>query len=73
MNAPILNALDNDETKRIMMHNCVEEELGYDSPNSDKPYCAYKFVKDWTDWSMVPENWKKIMRVIFSEYAESLQ
>lgn len=72
MNAPILRALDDDETKRIMMHNCVEEELGYSSPCSDKPYHAYKFVKDWTNWNMVPENWKKIMRVVFSEYAKSL-
>lgn len=72
MNAPILAALDGDTSKRIMMHNCVEEELGYDSPNSDKPYHAYKFVKDWTDWTMVPDEWKNVIRVIFSEYAESL-
>lgn len=72
MNTPILAALDGDETKRIMMHNCVEEELGYDSPNLDKPYHAYLFVKDWTDWNMVPEKWKKVMRVVFSEYAKSL-
>lgn len=72
MNAPILTALGNDSTKRLMMHNCVEDELGYTAPKSDKPFKAYKQVKDWQTWDDVPDNWKNKMKIIFSEYADKL-
>ena len=68
MNQPILDALDNDSSKRLMMHNCVEDELGYDAPTSDKPYKAYQYVNSWNSWEEVPENWRNIMRNIFSQY-----
>ena len=72
MNNPILAALDNDSSKRLMMHNCVEDELGYSAPSSDKPYQAYKIVKDWKTWDDVPSNWKSKMKIVFSEYANQL-
>lgn len=72
MNAPILTALGNDSTKRLMMHNCVEDELGYTAPKSDKPFKVYKQVKDWQTWDDVPDNWKNKMKIIFSEYADKL-
>lgn len=72
MNAPILAALDNDSSKRLMMHDCIEDELGYDPPTSDKPFTAYKFVENWNSWNDVPQNWKDKMKIIFSEYAEKL-
>ena len=72
MNAPILTALENDSTKRLMMHNCVEDELGYTAPKSDKPFKAYKQVKDWKTWDDVPDNWKNKMKIVFSEYADKL-
>ena len=72
MNAPILTALGNDSTKRLMMHNCVEDELGYTAPKSDKPFKAYKQVKDWKTWDDVPDNWKNKMKIVFSEYADKL-
>ena len=72
MNAPILQALDNNETKRLMMHNCIEDELGFPAPSSDKPFQAYQFVKDWTTWDDVPENWKEKMKIVFHEYSEQL-
>ena len=72
MNAPILTALENDSTKRLMMHNCVEDELGYTAPKSDKPFKAYKQVKDWQTWDDVPDNWKNKMKIVFSEYADKL-
>lgn len=72
MNAPILTALGNDSTKRLMMHNCVEDELGYTAPKSDKPFKAYKQVKDWQTWDDVPDNWKNKMKIVFSEYADKL-
>lgn len=72
MNVPILTALGNDPTKRLMMHNCVEDELGYSAPKSDKPFKAYKQVKDWQTWNDVPENWKNKMKIVFSEFADKL-
>lgn len=72
MNAPILVALGNDSAKRLMMHNCVEDELGYPAPNKDKPFKAYKYVKEWNSWSDVPINWKNKMRIVFSDFAEKL-
>lgn len=72
MNSPILQALGNDESKRIMMQNCIEDELGYTATSSDKPYKAYQFVEDWNTWEDVPDNWKKKMKIVFHEYAEKL-
>lgn len=72
MNAPILNALDNDASKRLMMHNCIEDELGYDAPSSDKPYKAYRFVENWKSWADVPQNWKDRMKNVFPEFATNL-
>lgn len=72
MNAPILTALGNDSTKRLMMHNCIEDELGYTAPKSDKPFKAYKQVKDWQTWNDVPDNWKSKMKIVFSEFADKL-
>lgn len=72
MNAPILEALDNDETKRLMMRNCIEDELGYEAPRSDKPYEAYTFVKKWNTWGDVPKKWKEKMKFVFHEYSEQL-
>ena len=72
MNAPILAALGNDSTKRLMMHNCIEDELGYTAPSSEKPYHAYQKVRDWKSWVDVPENWRNKMKVVFSEFASEL-
>ena len=72
MNAPILAALGNDSTKGLIMHNCVEDELGYTAPKSDKPFKAYKQVKDWQTWDDVPDNWKKKMKIVFSEFTDKL-
>lgn len=72
MNAPILQALDNNETKRLMMHNCIEDELGYPAPSSDKPFMAYQYVKGWNTWDDVPENWREKMKIVFHEYSEQL-
>ncbi len=69
MNQPILDALGGDTTKRLMMQECVEDELGYPAPENDKPYTAYRHVKDWATWADVPENWKAKIRVVFSDVA----
>lgn len=72
MNQPILDSLDGDVNKRLMMHNCIEEELGYNAPSSDKPYKAYEFVSQWEKWDDVPERWKEVMKKVFHEFAGQL-
>lgn len=69
MNQPILDALDGDNANRLMMEECVEDELGYPAPSRDKPYKAYERVKDWRTWDDVPDNWKRKMRTVFSGVA----
>ena len=72
MNQPILDALGGAENCRLMVKNCVEDELGYPAPFSEKPYKAFLFVKDWNSWDDVPDNWKAKMRIVFREYTDDL-
>lgn len=72
MNTPIFEALDNDSSIRLMMHNCIEDELCYPIPTSDKPYHAYQNVHCWNSWDDVPNNWKEKMKIVFSEFASEL-
>ena len=67
-NRHILTAMNNQEDKRIMMQECIEDELGYDAPSSEKPYNAYQKTQEWENWESVPENWKIKMQIVFSEY-----
>ena len=71
-NAPILESLNNEPSRRLMMHNCIEDELGYNVSSSDKPYKAYKHVESWHSWDDVPAGWKEKMKLIFADYAEYL-
>lgn len=66
MNQPILEAVG-DASKRLMMQECIEDELGYPAPGQDKPFTAYEHVKDWATWDDVPDNWKNKMRTIFAD------
>ena len=54
-----LPAMNRQEQKRIMMQECVEDELGYPAPSNEKPYNAYEKTQEWESWEDVPENWKK--------------
>ncbi len=64
-NGPILEALENDETRRFVVVNTIEDILGYVPPAAEKPYKAYLHIKNnWPpDWEGVQDNWK----TIFSE------
>lgn len=68
MNQPILYALNNDASKRLMMHNCIEDELGYSAPTSDKPYKAYQHVNNWHSWDEIPQTWRDKIQHIFAQY-----
>jgi len=66
-NQPILDAIGN-EQERLMMEECIENELGYDVPSSDKPLKAYQVVEKWEKFDDIPKNWRDKLKIIFSEY-----
>lgn len=72
MNPKILESLDNNESDRYMMQNCIEDVLGYPVPSQDKPFKAYEYTKGWTKWKDIPENWRTITKIIFSEFKDQL-
>jgi putative ATP-dependent endonuclease of OLD family len=51
-NNPILEAVD-DDRRRIMLGNCIEDVLGYTPPSNEKPYKAFTHIsQNWTvDWN----------------------
>lgn len=66
-NKPILDALGNNE-RVLMMEECIEDELGYEAPSSEKPFTAYQFLKGWKSWDDVPQKWKIKMQKVFNGY-----
>lgn len=68
-NNPILNEIG-DENKRLMMCECIEEELGYAPPSYEKPYKAYLFTNDWNNWDDIPERWRDHMKKVFVGYLD---
>lgn len=66
-NKPILDAVGDSE-KRMMMEECIEDELGYEAPSVEKPYTAYSFVQKWKFWEDVPQKWKEKMNIVFNGY-----
>jgi predicted ATP-dependent endonuclease of OLD family len=74
-NQPILDALNNPKN-RFMLHNCIEDVLGYKAPSNEKPYHAFKYVNDnWgNDWeSICNEKWKELMEKIFEQSFEHIK
>ncbi|HFI0791414.1 TPA: AAA family ATPase [Streptococcus suis] len=70
-NEPIKVALGNDD-KLFILEECIEDTLGSDVPNSEKPYNAYKFIQDnWIDdegnydYHRVSNKWREIMKKLF--------
>jgi predicted ATP-dependent endonuclease of OLD family len=68
-NKPILDAVGDDK-ERLMMEECIEDELGYEVPSADKPLKAYHVVEEWKKFDDIPENWRNKLKIIFSEYFE---
>jgi len=63
-NEPIKKVLS-DDSKLLVLENCLEDVLGYNVPTTDKPFFAYRYIKDnWEEekgWDGVIDNWKEIM------------
>lgn len=36
-----------------MMEECIEDELGYPAPSSEKPFKAYQKVQEWVSWDSI--------------------
>lgn len=65
-NEPIKVALNNDNKLYVLEEN-MEETLGYNSPTKDKPFQAYKRIKDLS-WEEYPSKWVEIINNIFVDY-----
>ena len=69
-NAPILNAVGQ-HGRVVQMQECIEDELEYSAPTSEKPYKAYEHTLSWGDnWMDIPEKWRVKMKEIFGDYVE---
>jgi putative ATP-dependent endonuclease of the OLD family len=58
-----------DNEPPILMCECVEDEIGYGSPSSEKPYKAFLETQKWGDsWESLPDNWRKKLTSVFKGY-----
>ncbi|HVN48811.1 MAG TPA: AAA family ATPase, partial [Bacteroidota bacterium] len=67
-NEVIANLLKDKRTP-ILMCECVENEVGYAIPSSEKPYKAFLETQKWgNEWASLPENWRLKLELIFADY-----
>jgi len=66
-NQPIADALQGNG-KVVLMHENVEDEVGYPSPPAEKPLTAFKQTALWPDWESVPDSWKIKIKAMFGDY-----
>ena len=66
-NQPILEAFGS-ETNRVMMEQCIEDELGYPPPTANKPFKAYQFAERWKAWDDISPSWKDKVYKVIGEY-----
>ncbi len=62
------------EERRIMIHECIEDLLGYGAPSKDKPYQAYKYIEEnWHgEFNQLPANWRDVFIRLYSPYLDHL-
>ena len=64
-NKPISEAVG-DSNMVFKLERCIEDVLGYDAPNNEKPFKAYKFINDnWSDVDSISLKWKETFCKIF--------
>lgn len=67
-NQPIADAVGDNE-KITMLHECVEDLIGYAAPTSEKPFKAYQETLSWEEnWEGVPQTLRDLMAKAFSPY-----
>ena len=51
-----------------MMHENVEDEIGYVA-TYEKPFKAFQETESWGEnWEDIPENWRNKIKEIFGDY-----
>ena len=63
-NQPIKDAVENDD-RVIVLNNCIEEELDYPAPATDKPFTAFCKANEWQEYMDVPESFRLKLEHIF--------
>jgi putative ATP-dependent endonuclease of the OLD family len=63
-NAPIAAALG-DTGHLVVLNPNLERTMGYEPPNSDKPYTAFLKAGLWSKPADVPEAWREVMKTLF--------
>lgn len=63
-NQPIKDAVGNDD-RVIVLNNCIEEELDYAAPATDKPFTAFCKANEWQEYMDVPESFRLKLEHIF--------
>lgn len=67
-NEPIAAAVA-DVNKITMLHECVEDLLGYPAPASEKPFKAYQQTLNWKEnWEDVPQPLKDVLAKAFNPF-----
>lgn len=66
-NAPIANAVGPDG-QIVLMHENVEDVVGYEAPKNDKPLRAFTETTSWDDVGDLPEGWRIKLEEIFGDY-----
>lgn len=65
-NQPIADAVG-DRERVTMLHECVEDLIGYPAPTAEKPFKAYKETLNWDEnWDGVPQALRNVMAKAFS-------
>ena len=63
-NQPILDAVG-DAPNVTTLQNCIEDELGYDAPISEKPFKAFCKATEWNTYEDVPLRFRQKFEQIF--------
>jgi putative ATP-dependent endonuclease of the OLD family len=70
-NEHIANALAG-RGRIVLMRDCVEDEMEYSAPSSEKPYTAYKKTEKWgSQWDELPARWRQKMEEVFGDYVKT--
>ncbi|MCI1006843.1 AAA family ATPase [Herbaspirillum sp. C7C8] len=69
-NGPILEAAG-DINSVIVLEECIEDVLGYESPKTEKPSTAFAHTLQWADnWEGVPEKLRAVLIRAFNGYIQ---
>ncbi|WP_367253464.1 ATP-dependent endonuclease [Pseudomonas sp. stari2] len=67
-NKPIADAVAEVDNLEVI-HECMEDLLGYAAPSSEKPFKAYLHTLQWEEnWEGVPENLRVVIAKAFRPY-----